>query len=292
VTLTDSTTTRSGIYWQWRGHRVYYVRGATAPEKPALLLVHGFGASTDHWRKNIDGLENDHSVWAIDLLGFGRSAKPDIQYSGELWREQLGDFITEVIRHPVFLAGNSLGGYACLSVAAEYPEIARGVILLNSAGPFTESGEPKEPSALQQLARSILLQPWASYLLFLYTRQPGTIRKTLEKVYLDRSAVTDRLVEEIRRPALDAGAARVFASVFKSPRGETVDRLLQRLQAPLLLLWGEGDPWINARDRGARFREYYPSLTEYYLQAGHCPHDEIPDRVNELIREWVKGVEE
>jgi pimeloyl-ACP methyl ester carboxylesterase len=287
VTLTDSKTTDVGSYWQWRGHPVHYVRGAMVKGKPALLLVHGFGASTDHWRKNIEGLERDFSVWAIDLLGFGRSAKPDIPYNSDLWREQLQDFITEVIQEPVYLAGNSLGGYACLSMAAGYPTQARGVILLNSAGPFTESAPAKKPSLFQQLGRSLFRQPWVSYLLFLYTRQPGTIRKTLEKVYLDRSAVTDRLVAEIRRPSLESGAARVFASVFRSPQGETVDKLLQRLQCPLLLLWGEGDPWMNTRAQGAKFRQHYPSLTEHYLAAGHCPHDEIPDRVNELMREWI-----
>jgi pimeloyl-ACP methyl ester carboxylesterase len=74
---------------------------------------------------------------------------------------------------------------------------------------------------------------------------------------------------------------------FRTPQGEKVDVLLGQLTKPLLMLWGEGDPWINARDRGAKFRSYHPQLTEYYLQAGHCPHDEIPDQVNQLIRDWV-----
>jgi pimeloyl-ACP methyl ester carboxylesterase len=287
VTQSGWTGAIQGNNWQWRGHRIYYVRGREAEGKPSLLLVHGFGASTDHWRKNIEGLKREFDVWAIDLLGFGRSAKPDISYSGTLWRDQLHDFIHEVIQQPVVLAGNSLGGYASLWAATEYPTDAQGLILLNSAGPFSETGNPKAPNLVQKLIRAIILQPWASYLLFRYTRQPRTIRKTLEKVYLDRSAVTDRLVTEIRRPALDEGAARVFASVFKSPRGERVDVLLKQLQCPLLMLWGEGDPWIDARERGTKFRTYYPSLTEHYLPAGHCPHDEIPDRVNALIEDWM-----
>lgn len=57
------------------------------------------------------------------------------------------------------------------------------------------------------------------------------------------------------------------------------------------MLWGEGDPWINARSRGARFRQHYPQLTEYYLQAGHCPHDEVPDQVNALIRDWMLSLQ-
>lgn len=238
----------------------------------------------------MQGLASEWEVWAIDLLGFGRSAKPDLVYSGNLWQQQLNDFIKEVVGQPTVLAGNSLGGYASLCVAANHSENVRGLILLNSAGPFSDTENNRQPNLAQKLLRSVLLQPWASYLLFLYTRQPKTIRKTLEKVYLDRSAITEQLIEDIRRPSLDAGAAKVFASVFKSPRGENVDILLQKLSCPLLMLWGEGDPWMNTRERGAKFRQYYPSLTEYYLTAGHCPHDEIPTEVNQLISDWMKSL--
>ena len=285
-------TSISGAYWQWQGNSIYYVKsGSRQPGKPPLLLIHGFGASTDHWKKNIAGLDRDFEVWAIDLLGFGRAAKPDLAYGGNLWRDQLHDFITEVIGTPVVLAGNSLGAYCSLYLAAERPESAAGLILLNSAGPFTEQKIEKKSNpvkdGISKLIRSVLLQSWANYFLFKFVQRKSFIRKTLEQVYLNRDAVTEELIEDIYRPSLDKGAARVFASVFKSGRGKKVDELLTDLNSPLLMLWGEGDPWINARDRGAKFRQYYPQLTEYYLQAGHCPHDEIPDRVNEIIRSWV-----
>jgi pimeloyl-ACP methyl ester carboxylesterase len=286
-----------GTYWQWRGHSIYYVQaGEQQPGKPPILLVHGFGASTDHWRKNIAGLQKDCQVWAIDLLGFGRSAKPNLQYSGNLWRDQLHDFITEVIEQPVVLAGNSLGGYACLCVAAQCPESADGLILLNSAGPFSDKNPSQNSTQtsfrqlMGKITRSILLQPWASYLLFQYVRRKSKIRQTLEQVYLDRTAITDELVEDIYRPSCDPGALQVFTSVFKSPQGEKIDTLLQQMDCPLLMLWGEGDPWIDARERGAKFRQYYPNLTEYYLKAGHCPHDEIPEQVNHLIHSWILSV--
>jgi pimeloyl-ACP methyl ester carboxylesterase len=281
-----------GNYWQWQEHSIYYVRAGAKSDRPPLLLVHGFGASTDHWRKNIAQLQQEFQVWAIDLLGFGRSAKPDLEYSGNLWREQLHDFIIEVIGSPVILAGNSLGGYASLCVAAAYPQEVAGLILLNSAGPFSDTQPQKEPSAWQKLIRSILQQPWASYLLFQYVRRPSTIRKTLEKVYLDRTTISDRLIEEIYRPSCDRGAAQVFAAIFKIPPGEKVDILLQQMNCPLLLLWGEADPWLNAKTRSQQFYKYYDRITEYYLKAGHCPHDEIPERVNRLIRDWVLSVKD
>jgi pimeloyl-ACP methyl ester carboxylesterase len=295
-----------GNYWQWRGHNVYYVQaGEKQPQRPPLLLVHGFGASTDHWRKNITGLCQDFEVFAIDLLGFGRSAKPKLQYSGDLWRDQLNDFISEVIGQKAVLAGNSLGGYACLCVAAQRSDSVAGVVLLNSAGPFSESQPTSEPEALQaqiqppkqplqqllgDVIKWIFQQPLAQSILFQYVRQRWVIRQTLEKVYLDKSAITDQLVEEIYRPAFDTGALDVFVSVFSSPQGEKVDVLLKQLTCPLLMLWGEADPWMNARERSQKFHQYYPQLTEYFLTAGHCPHDEVPHQVNPLLRDWVLSI--
>jgi len=278
--------------WTWKGYNIHYVQaGQKQANRPPLLLVHGFGASTDHWRKNIQELEKDFAVWAIDLLGFGRSAKPNLEYSGQLWQDQLSDFIDEVIQEPAVLVGNSLGGYACLCVAAQVPSRSVGLVLLNSAGPFSETEVKRPPNPLKEfigkITRSILLQPWASRLLFEYIRNRSNIRKTLEKVYLDKSAVTNQLVEDIYRPSCDPGAAEVFAAVFKTPQGNKVDLLLNKLTQPLLMLWGEGDPWMKVRERGAKFRQYYPSLTEYYLQAGHCPHDEIPEKVDSLIKDWI-----
>jgi pimeloyl-ACP methyl ester carboxylesterase len=282
----------AGTYWQWRGHSIYYVRSGTGcVDRPPLLLIHGFGASTDHWRKNISGLDKDFEVWAIDLLGFGRSAKPELQYSGDLWRDQLHDFIASVIKRPAVLAGNSLGGYVALCVAAQRPASAAGLILINSAGPFSEPQPAPDAPPLQKAvsaaAKALFQQDWASFLLFQYVRQRSTIRKTLEKVYLDQSAITDQLVEEIYLPSCDRGAAKVFASVFRTPQGEKIDVLLSQLTCPLLMLWGEGDPWMNSTQRSAKFRQHYRQLTEHFIKAGHCPHDEVPEQVNDLIREWI-----
>ncbi|MGM3307513.1 alpha/beta fold hydrolase [Anabaena sp. WFMT] len=296
------TTPISGQYWQWRGHKVYYVQaGEQKSQRPSLLLVHGFGASTDHWRKNIIGLCADFQVFAIDLLGFGRSAKPKLQYSGDLWRDQLRDFISEVIGEKAVLAGNSLGGYACLCVASQFPDSVAGVVLLNSAGPFSQ---PEAQQSQIQPAKNPVQQlfgktvKWAfkqrlfQSLLFQYVRQRWVIRRTLEKVYLDKTAITNQLVEEIQRPAYDIGALDVFVSVFSTPQGEKVDILLKQLNCPLLLLWGEADPWMKARERSQKFHQYYPQLTEYFLNAGHCPHDEAPDQVNPLLHNWALSLTE
>jgi len=287
--------------WIYLGHPVHAVQagpgaegGAAAdrPDGPAVLLVHGFGASTDHWRFNLPVLAERHEVHAIDLLGFGRSAKPaDLAYGGALWRDQLLAYVQERIGRPTVLVGNSLGGSAALAAGAAQGEGAAGVVLLNAAGPFSD--EQRESvgwaaSTHRALVRALLRNLLLQRLLFESLRRPASVRRTLNQVYIDRSNVDDFLVESILRPSRDPGAFGVFRTVFDIPRGQPLDELFSQLRSPLLLLWGIRDPWIKAEGRRERFRRHVPVAThEVVLNAGHCPHDEVPDQVNAAMLDWL-----
>ena len=283
--------------WFHLGHQVHCLSAAPSePRGPAVLLVHGFGASTDHWRFNIPVLSRSHEVHALDLLGFGRSAKPaGLPYGGALWAEQLQAYVRECIGRPTVLVGNSLGGYAALAAAAGLGRDAAGVVLLNAAGPFSDEQAP--PTGWGAIARrtiggALLRSPVLQRLIFENLRRPATVRRTLRQVYIDQTNVDEELVRSILEPARDPGAFGVFQTVFDIPRGEPLDGLFARLQAPLLLLWGIRDPWINAAGRRAQFQRHAPAATqEVVLQAGHCPHDEVPDQVNDALLEWLAGLE-
>ncbi len=282
--------------WSYAGHPVHAIAAAPAePEGPAILLVHGFGASTHHWRHNIPVLAQRHEVHAIDLLGFGRSAKPaELAYGGPLWRDQLAAYVSERIGRPTVLVGNSLGGFSALAAGAALGDQAAGVVLLNAAGPFSdEQAPPKGWGAItrQTIAGALLKSPVLQRLLFENLRRPATIRRTLNHVYVDKTNVDEALVEAIRRPSLDPGAFGVFRTVFDIPRGQPLDELFAQLTCPLLLLWGIRDPWINAVGRRAAFQRHAPAGTrEVVLEAGHCPHDEVPDQVNAALLDWIAGL--
>ncbi len=282
--------------WQFLGHPVHSLRMAPErPQGPAVLLVHGFGASTDHWRFNIPVLAERHEVHALDLLGFGRSAKPaGLNYGGALWRDQLCAYVAERIGRPTVLVGNSLGGFAALAAGVALGDQAAGVALLNAAGPFSDEQEPPRgwgAIARRTIGAALLRSPVLQRLLFENLRRPATIRRTLNQVYIDRTNVDDALVEAIRRPSLDPGAFGVFRTVFDIPRGQPLDELFADLHAPLLLLWGIRDPWINAAGRRASFQRHAPArTTEVVLDAGHCPHDEVPAQVNQALLAWLEDL--
>ena len=300
-----TTSADTNLTWTYLGHKVHCLNSHPennldeigGGERPALLLIHGFGASTDHWRHNIPVLSEEYEVHALDLLGFGRSAKPgELNYGGPLWRDQVVAYVKERIKRPTVLIGNSLGGYAALAAGSALGKDAAGVVLLNAAGYFSEDKKSSKGFWLRMrsiIGGGFLKDPLVQRLIFENLRQPSTIRRTLNQVYINKSNVDDYLVESIRRPSLDPGAFRVFRSVFNpsGPQGQPLDELFQALEAKVLLLWGNRDPWMNAPGKRATFLRYAPSFTkEVVLDAGHCPHDEVPDQVNQSLFEWLKDL--
>lgn len=295
--MISEQATEPNSAWTYEGHQVHCLRSGPVDvsglEQPAILLVHGFGASTDHWRHNIPVLCESHEVHAIDLLGFGRSDKPaGLNYGGDLWRDQLVAYTRERIKRPVVIVGNSLGGLAALAAGTQLGEQAAGVVLLNAAGPFSEEQQEKTKGfaakVRQVIAGALFKNVLTQRLLFENLRRPATIRRTLNQVYIDRTNVDDQLVESIRRPSQDPGAFGVFRTVFDIPKSKPLDDLFAELKAPLLLLWGIHDPWINGVGRRAIFQRHAPeATTEVVLEAGHCPHDEVPDQVNSALLDWL-----
>lgn len=277
--------------WNWQGHRICYtVVGTGQP----LVLIHGFGASIRHWRRNIFVLaEAGYKVFVIDLLGFGQSDKPAIEYQMELWQALLRDFWTAHIQAPAIFVGNSIGALLSLMVLAHHPEIARGGVLLNAAGGLNH--RPEELNWPLRLIMGsftkVLTSPLIGGLLFHQIRQKSRLRRTLQQVYHDRTAVTDELIELIYQPSCDPGAQKVFAAILTAPPGPRPQDLLPQVTQPLLVLWGEADPWTPIsgaklyQDLAAQFsdRVKFSSIPN----TGHCPHDERPDVVNAEILQWL-----
>ncbi|MBW4683811.1 MAG: alpha/beta fold hydrolase [Komarekiella atlantica HA4396-MV6] len=277
-------------FWTWQGYKIQYtVMGTGRP----LVLVHGFGASIGHWRKNIPVLANaGYRVFAIDLLGFGGSDKAPINYSVEIWVELLKDFWTEYIQEPAVFIGNSIGALLSLIVLVEHPEIAAGGVLINVAGGLSHRPHELNPplrivmGAFNRFVRS----PLTGKFVFNRIRQKDQIRRTLYQVYRDRTAVTDELVDLLYTPACDPGAQQVFASILTAPPGPTPVELLPKVERPLLVIWGADDPWTPIT--GAKiYEEASKNGKEIKIvpipNAGHCPHDEVPDVVNAQIIAWL-----
>jgi pimeloyl-ACP methyl ester carboxylesterase len=283
--------------WQWRDHTVYTtVQGSGEP----ILLIHGFGASIGHWRKNIPVLAAaGYEVHALDLLGFGDADKPAIAYSLDLWAALLQDYWRTQIGRPTVLVGNSIGGLLALMLSAHNPEMVKAGVLLNCAG-----GLNHRPDELALPLRWVMgtftrlvSSPLTGPFIFNQVRQKFRIRGSLRQVYRNREAITDELVDMLHGPACDPGAQKVFAAIVTAPPGPRPEELLPQIRQPLLVLWGEDDPWTPikgadvyrhlAEDPDAPMAVTFQSIPD----TGHCPHDERPEVVNSALLDWLAGLD-
>lgn len=304
VHSTDRSEGCQGGYrdWVWRGWQIRYAfqnPPQSCDDQPAegirhatLLFIHGFGASIGHWRQNIEFFSGTHPTYALDLVGFGGTEKVEQAYQIQFWCEQVHDFWQAIIRRPVVIVGNSIGSLVSMAIAAQYPQMCQGVVFINL--PDTTLREEMIPAPIRPLVSKIeqlFTTPFLLKPLFHWLRRPHILRSWAGIAYHDRTAITDELIEILAAPTLDRGAANTFVSLFQSmPKanfGPSARLTLPQLQMPILLLWGKCDRMIMPK-YGQQFAQYNPKITFKEIDnAGHCPHDEVPDQVNQLLWNWL-----
>jgi pimeloyl-ACP methyl ester carboxylesterase len=279
--------------WPWQGFPIRYQKAGTTGAP--IVLIHGFGASSDHWRKNIAELAATNRVYAIDLIGFGKSVKPhpidSVSYTFETWGQLVVDFCREIIGEPTFWVGNSIGCIVALQAAFTAPELSRGVAMLNCSLRMLHDrkrkGLPWYRSAPAPIFQSLLgFRPFG-YFFFARLARPKFIRNVLKQAYAREEAVTDELVDILYGPSQTEGAADVFLAFVRYSQGPLAEDLLPQLSCPVLIIWGADDPW-EPISLGRAYADY-PTVEDFIeLEGvGHCPQDEAPELVNPTLRDWV-----
>lgn len=298
--------------------------------KSPILLVHGFGANVNHFRYQFPALvDAGYRVYAMDLLGFGASEKPlnaaEVGFSIEFFTQQILDFLSYIQTKdgydraiPWILAGNSIGGLCCLNAAAELERSSTqaelssanpgcdrinvsSIVLFNTSGGMTGFRYEDVPfwaRPLLAFVQYVVLGPTMGGYFFRNFRSRENIVRILREsgVYGDITNVNDELFEILLEPADDKGAEQVFLAVFGGPPGPTAESVLPFVKVPVLALWGAEDPWTPLEGGMHPGRALPPfhgtgQFTIIPLEgAGHCPHDECPDRVNEEMIRFLKQV--
>jgi pimeloyl-ACP methyl ester carboxylesterase len=282
--------------WVWRGWQTRYTylraRQPVKDETP-MILLHGFGTSIGHWRQNLTELSQQHTVYALDMLGFGASEKAVAHYNVALWVEQVYEFWQTFIRKPVVLIGNSIGSLVCLAAAAAHPDMVKGVVMISLPDlTLEEEATPKALRPVVAALKSLILSPWLLKSLFPLIRRPNIVRSWAAIAYANPAAVTDELLDILVGPAQDRGSAQAFCAILRAMTsarfGPRVKTILQNLDIPMLLIWGREDRMIPKKfARPEQYTCCNPNLKLIEVDAGHCPHDESPEEVNQAILAWI-----
>ncbi len=236
------------------GRRICYY---DAGKGPPLVLVHGVGGDADQWAFCMDAFATSHRVIALDLLGFGRSDKPRIEYRVAGFVEVLDRFLTGLGVTRAHLLGHSLGGWIVAAFALRFPERVDKLVLNDAAG--IDEGACRLPVDLNISTRA-------------------NLRIAFEGMFHDPGLVTEMLVDLAYALHLERGDGPTIRSVLEtldSP-GEKLDASLAGLKAPTLILWGADDAITPLPMAHAFLRKISGSRLHLIEACGHLPPLERP----------------
>jgi pimeloyl-ACP methyl ester carboxylesterase len=253
-------------------------------EGTIVMLIHGIGDSVETWILNIIALAQHHRVYAIDLVGFGRSDKPKVPYSLSYGAQFVSDFMEAQHIDKASLVGNSMGGGVALQFAIQFPDKVEKLVLADSAGLGKELA-PFFRLFTLPLIGECLTRP----------SRKGTAWLLKELVY-DPAMITDELVETCYQLAVLPRAQKSFLSALRAGvnlcgmRTKVVRSIVDNLAtitAPTLIIWGRQDrvfPLTHAYVAQGRIPD---AELHIFDPCGHAPHFELPEEFNALVLEFL-----
>jgi len=242
-------------YVQLGPYRIhYFVGGAGEP----LVLVHGLGSRALDFVFLMPGLARDHRVFALDLLGYDGSGRPDVDYSVTLETGILQQFLDSHGLTRVDLAGWSMGGWIALQFASQSPNRVHRLVLLDSAGmKFTPTFDlrllsPHTMADMQALER-------------LLTPHPARAPEFITRDFLRQLRAEDWVIQ------------RTVANMITGR--EFMDGKLASVTMPVLIVWGKQDVLTPLSVGEAMRREMPQSVLVALDDCGHIAPLECHDRV-------------
>jgi pimeloyl-ACP methyl ester carboxylesterase len=244
--------------------------------------LHGFTSSTYSWKDVFEPLAKNFRVIAVDLKGFGFSAKPDGDYSRRAQAILVTHLLDYLKVEKAWVCGNSMGGEVSLNLALLNPERVAGLILIDSSGVHV--------AGAGSLAPSYLLIPIAGRVLMaLALTSDKLVRAGLLKSFYDDSKVTNERVAYYHRPLQTRGGQLAALRGRTQAAVSPVEQDLGKINVPTLIIWGAEDELIplaaghklNSLIKGSRLVTFE--------KCGHVPQEEMPERTANEITAFIKG---
>lgn len=260
--------------------RLHYLHmGSGAP----VVLLPGGGGWIYDFREIISALAPHYSVYAIDPPGDGYTTplvkNPDYSriYTLDLINQSLLAFVDKLHIARASFIGNSWGGGYALYFTETHPERVNRYVSLDGTGlNLSDNWE-------WELAKRPVLGEVEMKL----TTTPDYIRQTLEQLYAPRKVTAD-MVQEYSIPYLFHGNLISQWVLERNLDWSVTERLLPRLTAPTLVLWGQQDEVLDPHLFLPRWRHLDPRATIIEIdQASHAIHDSQPERVNQLLLDFL-----
>jgi pimeloyl-ACP methyl ester carboxylesterase len=262
-------------------HIVYYDVGAG----PTVVLLHGLGSSAKgDWGACVTRLAAHHRVLAPDLLGFGGSAKPIIDYGIQTWVDFVGEFLRVEKITNFTLAGESLGGWIAVRYTAEALDpkavAANSMFLL----PKPSRLVLVDAAGHKHLAEGIATGIHSGLSL-------EASKGLLSAIFYDPKRSTDEAVRAQFAASMSKGDGWTIHSLFMNHGlvGESVDDQLATITIPTLVVWGANDHAVPLDDGKDYAEKIAGAKLVVVPECGHAPGIEKPDVLCAAMEQFLQG---
>lgn len=284
------------------GIRFHVVEGeceSSQPDRPLVILLHGFGSFWWAWRHQLTALTGARVV-AVDLRGYGDSDKPPRGYDGWTLAGDTAGLVRALGHKTATLVGHADGGLVCWATAVLHPRVVNAIALVSSPHPVAlrtstltrrDQGRALLPSMLRYQVPA-----WPEHAL---TRHDGA---ELERLVRSRAGAKWQTSQDfsdsmghLRQAIQIPGAAHcaleyqrwAVRSQLRSEGLRFMRSMKRPISVPVLHMRGDEDPYVltDPVHRTQRYAPHgrYVSITG----AGHFGHEEQPEAVNEQLGRFL-----
>jgi pimeloyl-ACP methyl ester carboxylesterase len=266
------------------GLALHYV---AAGRGPAVVLLHGLGGFAESWRDTIEALVPRASVFALDLPGFGRSAKPRTTYRLGFFASALHGFLDALGIAQASLVGHSLGASVAVTYALTHPTRTERLALVAGLVPGF--------SFPMSLGYRLMALPLVGEALGLCGSAPIYKAAIARCFHAPRAADVEFLVEHDYRTRTGPEARAAWLATARHIRADFIERradyrrALATLDLPVLSVHGRQDPAVTPRHAGEAAAGIPRAALRWVEACGHFPHLEHSQAVNGWLAEFLVG---
>ena len=259
-------------------HIVHFIeKGSGSP----VLMIHGFFLDSQMWAPNIDALAEHFHVLAMDLWGLGYSSRAPMDYSYQLYTDQVLGFMDALAIERASIIGQSMGAGTAMLFCIQHRSRVDKLVLVGAAG---------MPGDLPLTAKFLTFSGLGKFVMGLRTN--AIRKKNLGDFWIHRCEnLTDEYFEKTTRFQKIEGTGQAMQSMLRKKIFFTLGEEIPKLAAmdvPILLVWGAEDKSVPLETGRKLHNLLSTSRLEVFERAGHVPNYEAADRFNRLAVEFLK----
>lgn len=251
------------------GNKIRYLEAGHS--KNTLVLVHGLGASAERWAKTIPYFEKDYHLIIPDLIGFGHSDKPIVDYTTDFFSNFLQQFLETAGIDTPHIIGSSLGGQVTAEYASSNSNIEK-LILVSPSGVMKQSTPALD-----------------AYIMAALYPNEANAKNAFEMMEGSGIDADPQIVENfIERMKLPNAKMAFMSTILGLKNAEIITNKLKTIHAPTLIIWGSKDPVIPIRHADGFVSSIKDCRFFRMDECGHTPYVQKPKEFAEIVLDFLK----